>query len=149
MGGDYFYKHDNWAFKFRLFWQRATDLNDWYFYGYDQNELLCLYKDKSLAYLPNIFINHSHIQHFNPLSPSPLLLSFSDFYRDTQINQDLKHYVNENVMVKSGRMADMLDLTLREPYLDIEVTDFLVSLVTQLAAKVFTKLLLAESLASP
>jgi asparagine synthase (glutamine-hydrolysing) len=31
-------------------------------------------------------------------------------------------------MVKSGRMADMLDLTLRESYLDTEVTNFLVSL---------------------
>jgi len=31
-------------------------------------------------------------------------------------------------MVKSGRMADMLDVTLRESYLDTEVTDFLVSL---------------------
>ncbi len=41
---------------------------------------------------------------------------------------DLKHYVNENVMVKSGRMADMLNLTLRETYLDTDVTDFLVSL---------------------
>jgi asparagine synthase (glutamine-hydrolysing) len=31
-------------------------------------------------------------------------------------------------MVKSGRMADMLDLSLRESYLDVELTDFLVSL---------------------
>jgi len=31
-------------------------------------------------------------------------------------------------MVKSGRMADMLDLTLRESYLDTEVADFLVPL---------------------
>ena len=50
------------------------------------------------------------------------------FILQTQINQDLKHYVNENVMVKSGRMADMLDLALRESYLDTEVTDFLTSL---------------------
>jgi asparagine synthase (glutamine-hydrolysing) len=44
------------------------------------------------------------------------------------VNQDLRHYVNENVMVKAGRMADMLDVNLRESYLDTEVTDFLISL---------------------
>jgi asparagine synthase (glutamine-hydrolysing) len=71
-----------------------------------------------LSNIPEIFIDYP-----NTLSPS-----FFDFYLETQINQDLKHYVNENVMVKSGRMADMLDLTLRESYLDTEVTDFLVSL---------------------
>jgi asparagine synthase (glutamine-hydrolysing) len=55
-------------------------------------------------------------------------LSFPSLFLETQINQDLRHYVNENVMVKSGRMADMLGLVLREAYLDTEVTDFLVSL---------------------
>jgi len=49
-------------------------------------------------------------------------------YLETQITQDLRHYVNENVMVKSGRMADMLNLALRESYLDRDVADFLVSL---------------------
>ena len=54
-------------------------------------------------------------------------------------------------MVKSGRMADMLALTLRESYLDIEVTDFLVSLdyplkrsgnlLDHLAGKIETKFL--------
>jgi len=54
-------------------------------------------------------------------------------------------------MVKSGRMADMLDLTLQESYLDTEVTDFLVSLdyslkrsgdlVDHLTGKIKTKLL--------
>ena len=107
-----------------MLWDRAIDLNNWYFYGYDQNELLCLYKDKSLAWIPSIFPGPST---FN-LSPNTDHLSFADFYLQTQINQDLKHYVNENVMVKSGRMADMLGLTLRESYLDTEVTDFLTSL---------------------
>lgn len=116
--GPYFYKHDNLAFKFRMLWDRAIDLNNWYFYGYDQHELLHLYNDPKLAVVPTIFTDHFPTQH----------PSFGDFYYSTQINQDLKHYVNENVMVKSGRMADMLDLTLRESYLDAEVTDFLVSL---------------------
>ena len=116
--GRYFYDRDNLAFKLRLLWNRVTDLNDWYFYGYDENELRLLYKEPALAAVPRIFQDRPT---FRPDS-------FPDLYRDTQIDQDLRHYVNENVMVKSGRMADMLDLTLRESYLDVEVTDFLVSL---------------------
>jgi asparagine synthase (glutamine-hydrolysing) len=116
--GPYFYEEDNGAFKLRLLWKRAVDLNDWYFYGYDENELQALHRDPSMATVPRIFSDGRAGRHS----------SFADLYLETQINQDLKHYVNENVMVKSGRMADMLDLTLRESYLDTEVTDFLVSL---------------------
>jgi asparagine synthase (glutamine-hydrolysing) len=116
--GSYFYDRDNWAFKFRLLWNRAIDLNHWYFYGYDENELALLHKDPALTNVPNIFADGGNN------IPS----SFPALYKDTQIGQDLNHYVNENVMVKSGRMADMLDLTLRESYLDTEVADFLVSL---------------------
>jgi asparagine synthase (glutamine-hydrolysing) len=116
--GGYFYDRDNWAFKFRLLWNRAIDLNHWYFYGYDENELSLLHKDPAMAHIPNIFAD----------SKNGIPSSFPAFYNDTQIGQDLNHYVNENVMVKSGRMADMLDLTLRETYLDSEVADFLVPL---------------------
>ena len=128
--GPYFYEHDNLAFKLRMLWDRAIDLNNWYFYGYDENELLHLYKNKSLANIPKIFPDFSNTHHPYTEHPAPYTLhaSFADFFYETQINQDLKHYVNENVMVKSGRMADMLDLTLRESYLDTEVTDILVSL---------------------
>jgi asparagine synthase (glutamine-hydrolysing) len=119
----YFYNYDNLAFKFRMLWDRAIDLNNWYFYGYDENELKLLYRNPTLSNIPKIFPDHSNTKHSNTEH-----FSFADFYCETQINQDLKHYVNENVMVKSGRMADMLDLTLRESYLDTEVTDFLVSL---------------------
>jgi len=141
--GSYFYEHDNLAFKLRMLWDRAIDLNNWYFYGYDQHELLKLYRDPKLAFIPRIFTDglltqhsntdfdsgHSTLntQYFNTNIDtqssvlSPQHFSFADFYLQTQINQDLKHYVNENVMVKSGRMADMLDITLRESYLDTEV----------------------------
>jgi asparagine synthase (glutamine-hydrolysing) len=115
--GDFFYNRDNFAFKSRLLLSRVADLNDWYFYGYDQHELGLLHKNRMLSKVPKIF------RESGPTPPS-----FEAFYLETQINQDLKHYVNENVMVKSGRMADMLNLTLRESYLDTEVTDFLVSL---------------------
>jgi asparagine synthase (glutamine-hydrolysing) len=146
----YFYDHDNLAFKLRLLWQRSIDLNNWFFYGFDQHELLKLYKDPKLAVIPRIFpdafsqhstLNTRHSS-LGTLHPTPYPLppsgtprpavggrrSFEDFFLQTIINQDLKHYVNENVMVKSGRMADMLGLTLRETYLDTEVTDFLTSL---------------------
>jgi asparagine synthase (glutamine-hydrolysing) len=133
--GPYFYEHDNLAFKLRMLWDRAIDLNNWYFYGYDQHELLKLYKDPKLAFIPKIFPddfetgNSSLATHNSePETRNMKFVSFPSFYLATQINQDLKHYVNENVMVKSGRMADMLALTLRESYLDTEVTDFLVSL---------------------
>ncbi|MFC1657371.1 asparagine synthetase B family protein [Candidatus Moduliflexota bacterium] len=116
--GPHFYEKDNAAFKLRLLWKRAVDLNDWYFYGYDENELQALHGDPARASVPRIFSE----------GMADGGSSFADLYLDTQINQDLKHYVNENVMVKSGRMADMLDLTLRESYLDTDVTDFLVAL---------------------
>jgi asparagine synthase (glutamine-hydrolysing) len=114
----YFYDHDNRAFKSRLLWNRAVDLNNWYFYGYDEYELKALHRSSQKAVVPRIFSD----------GRGSSLSSFADLYRETQVNQDLKHYVNDNVMVKSGRMADMLDVTLRESYLDTEVVDFLVSL---------------------
>lgn len=116
--GDYFYAHDNRAFKLRMLWNRAVDLNNWYFYGYDERELSLIHKYPAKRAVPEIFLNGRR--------DKPL--SFPSLYHDTQVNQDLRHYVNENVMVKSGRMADMLNVTLRESYLDVEVTDFLVSL---------------------
>ncbi|MBN2034864.1 MAG: asparagine synthase [Deltaproteobacteria bacterium] len=115
--GDFYYNRDNLAFKGRLMLSRVADLNDWYFYGYDQNELDLLHKNSMLSRVPRIFpVDGSR--------PS----SYESLYLEAEIDQDIKHYANENVMVKSGRMADMLDLTLRESYLDPEVTDFIVSL---------------------
>jgi asparagine synthase (glutamine-hydrolysing) len=116
--GGYFYEHDNLAFKLRLLLNRVVDLNNWYFYGYDEHELSLLHKNAALANVPKIF----------PDQPTKSPSSLAALYQETQINQDIKHYVNENVMVKSSRMADMLGLTLRESYLDNEVVDFLVSM---------------------
>lgn len=115
--GPLFYDRDNLGFQLRLFWNRAADLNDWYFYGYDGIELAQLYKNNSLARVPRIFGE-----------PAGIPESFAQVYLETQIEQDMRHYVNENVMVKSGRMADMLGLVLRESFLDADVADFLVSL---------------------
>jgi asparagine synthase (glutamine-hydrolysing) len=116
--GDYFCDRDNLAFKLRMLWNRVVDLNNWYFYGYEEDELELIHRNPDLASMPRIF----------DTGRSPAPGSFSDLYHETQVAQDLRHYVNENVMVKSGRMADMLNLTLRETYLDAEVADFLVSL---------------------
>ncbi len=115
--GPFFYDRDTWAFKLRLFWNRATDLNDWYFYGYDEHELLRACRNPDMARVPRIFDGQQ-------VDAS----SFAALYRNTQIHQDIRHYVNENVMVKSGRMADMLGITLHESFLDTEVADFLVGL---------------------
>jgi len=49
--GGYFYERDNWAFKFRLLWSRAINLNHWYFYGYDENELT-LFRIQGMAFPP-------------------------------------------------------------------------------------------------
>lgn len=117
MKGDYFYERDNLAFKLRLLLKRAIDFNNWYFYGYDENEINYLYKDPNYAEVPKIFQNGIGRPY-----------SFEVLFYETNINQDLRHYANENVMVKSGRIADMLDITLRESYLDNDVVDFLVSL---------------------
>lgn len=115
--GPFFYDRDTWAFKLRLFWNRATDLNDWYFYGYDENELAQAYRDPALARVPRIFDGRE-------VDDS----SFAALYRSTQVHQDIRHYANENVMVKSGRMADMLGITLHESFLDSELADFVVGL---------------------
>jgi asparagine synthase (glutamine-hydrolysing) len=125
MKGDLFYNRDNILFKTRLLLYRVNDLNDWYFYGYDARELLDLYKDRDLSQVPRIFDNHP------PLAGR----SYEDLYNSVLIHQDLLHYANENVMVKSGRMANSLGMTLRESYLDKDVVDFLLSLDLQLKRK--------------
>ncbi len=117
LSGPLFYERDNLAFKLRLFWNRATDLNDWYFYGYDEHELRQAYREPAMVRVPRIFDGQE-------VDAS----SFAALYRNTQINQDIRHYANENIMVKSGRMADMLGITLHESFLDTEVADFLVGL---------------------
>jgi len=125
MKGDLFYNRDNVLFKTRLLLSRVNDLNDWYFYGYDDRELSDLYDDKQLSSVPKIFDNHPRLSG----------RQYEDFYDYVQVNQDLLHYVNENVMVKSGRMANALGMTLRESFLDKEVADFLLSLELQLKRK--------------
>lgn len=115
---DFFYARDNMAFKVRMLLDRAVDLNNWYFYGYDEHEMRSLHKNPCDCGIPKIFSDN--------LNAYPD--AFESLYHETLINQDLRHYANENVMVKAGRMADMLDVGLRESYLDTEVTDFLVGL---------------------
>ena len=125
MRGDLFYNRDNILFKTRLLLNRVNDLNDWYFYGYDARELSDLYQDKALGRVPQIIDNRLRL-------PSR---SYEDMYNFVLVHQDLLHYANENVMVKSGRMANSLGMTIRESFLDKEVVDFLLSLDRQLKRK--------------
>ncbi len=125
MRGDLFYNRDNLLFKTRLLLCRVNDLNDWYFYGYDARELSCLYADRARGRIPQIIDNRLRL-------PSR---SYEDLYNFVLVHQDLLHYANENVMVKSGRMANFLGMTIRESFLDKEVVDFLLSLDRQLKRK--------------
>ncbi len=125
MRGDLFYNRDNVLFKTRLLLCRVNDLNDWFFYGYDARELSDLYRDETLSRVPKIIDNRLRL-------PAP---GYDEMYDFVLVNQDLLHYANENVMVKSGRMANFLGMTIRESFLDKEVVDFLLSLERRLKRK--------------
>lgn len=114
----FFNERDNAAFRLHLLLDRVVDLNNWYTYGYGERELSALFKDPADGVVPRLFRDQD----------GAIAASFAELYDRTLRNQDVHHYINENLMVKAGRMADMLGLRLRESYLDVEVTDFLVSL---------------------
>jgi asparagine synthase (glutamine-hydrolysing) len=82
-----------------MLWDRAIDLNNWYFYGYDQHELKQLYKDPSVSQIPKIFPDYLETRNPQLETRDTNYVSFPSFYLQTQINQDLKHYVNENISV--------------------------------------------------
>lgn len=115
--GNIWYERDNMAFMLRILISRAIDLNNWYSYGYSDHELRQLHKDNDAVLAPQIF---KQLNRWNG--------SFEDFYHYTLIRQDLVYYLNENIMVKCGRMADMMGLTIKEPYLDAGLVDFIISL---------------------
>ena len=112
------FNKDNDLFKFNVLMRRCTNFNDWFFWGFDYNELckLCNF-DISLEKL-DIFPNNL----------IDLPKNLDAYYQHSIIHQDIEHYACQNVLVKSYRIADMFDIYGRDPYLDYNVVDFLLSL---------------------
>jgi asparagine synthase (glutamine-hydrolysing) len=111
-----FYR-DNMFFKIKVLLRRSIDFNDWFFYGFDQNELnqLCNFPISKNTF--NIFSND--------LNNIPL--HFSDYYQHSVIHQDIEHYACQNLLVKSYRMAEIFKVNGRDPYLDYNLVNFILS----------------------
>ena len=119
-----FYK-DNFLFQMKVMLQRALDFNDWFFWGFD---------DKELKELCNYPISKPNISPFsNNMGKAPIALSH--YYQYALTHQDMEHYVCQNVLVKSFRMAELFGIRLRETYMDNNVIDCLASIKMSLKTK--------------
>ncbi len=111
-----FYK-DNFFYKFKVMLDRSVDFNDWFFWGFDDNEL---------AQLCRFSIQEDSLSCFsNDLHRIPKTLA--SYYHHALTIQDLEHYAFQNVLFKSFRMANMFGIKLRETYLDKGVIEFVLS----------------------
>ncbi|MFH1842308.1 MAG: asparagine synthase C-terminal domain-containing protein, partial [bacterium] len=117
---DVFYG-DNACFKTKALLGRMVDYNDWFFWGFDDHEL-----DSYLRYR----VTPADIRCFKnkPDRPDRPVGSFPELKEWSAVVNDLEHYVCQNVLTKSSRMAECYGVQLREAYLDSEVIDFLLSL---------------------
>jgi asparagine synthase (glutamine-hydrolysing) len=109
---------DNLLFKAKVMLDRSTDFNDWFFWGFDEYEL------KKLCNFP---ISKNMIECF-PNDSAPIPNTLPDYYKYALIHQDIEHYVCQNVLIKSFRMAELFRINLREAYLDNDVIDFVLNL---------------------
>lgn len=118
---DMFYE-DNVLFKVKKMLERVCDLNDWFFWGFDNFQLkeLCRFEISQYAIKP----------FSDDLRSIPLNLN--DYYNFSIIHQDIEHYACQNVLVKTHRMAEMFSIAARDPYLDYELVDFVLSLPVSL-----------------
>ena len=108
---------DNWVFKLKVMADRVADFNDWFFWGFDDYEL------QSLC---NFSINSEDLRCFsNSIDRNA---SFDDYYQYAIVHQDIEHYACQNLIVKTFRMANLFGVKVREPYLDNNVADYLLSL---------------------
>ena len=112
------FNKDNILFKMKVMLNRCTDFNDWFFWGFDFYQLRKLLKAPVLKSSLNIFSN----------SLDGVSISLPEAYNFSLIHQDIEHYVCQNVLVKSNRLADMFGIVPREAYLDNTVVDFVLSL---------------------
>ncbi len=124
MKGSLFYK-DNILFQVHMLLKRASDFNNWFSWGFDDNELKNLCKFKISREMLHIFQNN--------LTAIPNC--FESYYDYSVVYQDIEHYACQNVLVKSHRIAEMFDVKGRDPYLDYNVMDFLLSLDVKLKRK--------------
>jgi asparagine synthase (glutamine-hydrolysing) len=117
--------NDNFLFKAKVLLDRSIDFNDWFFWGFDEYELkkLCNFsidKNKMECFSNDL----THIQKTLP-----------DYYKYALIHQDIEHYICQNVLIKSFRMAELFNIKLREVYIDNDVIDFMLSLSQDLLTK--------------
>jgi len=116
---------DNLLFKSKVLIDRAVDFNDWFFWGFDENEL---------AELCRFLIKRDSLRCFsNDLRKVPKTLA--SYYHHALIHQDLEHYAFQNILFKSFRMAEMFGIKLREAYLDKDVIEFVLSTHFKLKTK--------------
>ena len=109
---------DSFLYKIKVMWDRTVDFNDWFFWGFDRNELKKMFSVPVSEEAMKPFLNKIPKQYSN----------FSEYYQFATIHQDIEHYACQNVLVKSFRIADMFGVTVREAYLDNDVTDFLMEI---------------------
>jgi len=114
--------HDTIFFKIKVMLDRLVDFNNWFFWGFDDDQI------KQLCKFP---INDKDIKIYsNDISMLPCTLSAH--YQHSLIHQDLEHYACQNVIVKTHRMAEMFGITAHDPYLDYDLVDFILKLELRL-----------------
>lgn len=116
---------DNVLNKFKVLFDRIVDVNNWYHQGFDDFEIKELVKGAFMGSGANLYENFPRLRE----------TSLEALYNYYLVNIDLKDTVNESILVKVGRMADMNGLTVREPFLDNELVDFICSLSLSLKRK--------------
>lgn len=104
-------------FKIKILLNRSVSFNDWFFWGYDKYELKQLYNFDIDENVFNVFENN--IKNNNTLS---------DYYNYSLIHQDIEHYACQNILVKTYRLAEMFGIISRNPFLNYNVVDFILSL---------------------
>ncbi|MFW6103804.1 MAG: asparagine synthase-related protein [Bacteroidota bacterium] len=116
---------DNLLFKSKVLIDRTVDFNDWFFWGFDDNELV---------QLCNFSFDRDSLRCFsNDVRYIPKTLA--GYYQHALVHQDLEHYAFQNVLYKSFRMAEMFGIKLREAYMDKDVIEYVLSTDFRLKTK--------------
>lgn len=109
---------DNILFQMKALLDRVISFNNWFYWGFTDHELTQLCNLKNSSKSTSIFEDKlNEGKH-----------SFEKYYDFSIVTQDLEHYACQNVLVKSYRLSEMLNIYERDPYLDHELVDFILSL---------------------